>query len=168
MLLTEWDEPVLTDFGIAGGGGSDGPVHQGVSVPFAAPEVLNRSTDGDERAGVSSLGATIYAVLAGRSPFHTGAPMADAELLRRILHEPVPPTGRSDVPPQLEAVLAAALARDPARRYESALRSREPFQGVELELGLAQTALRVGGAATAQPVRRRRQRRDHTDHDAGQ
>ena len=151
VLLTEYDQPALTDFGIAAGGLLDGPVGGGVSVPFTAPEVLDRSTDGDERSDVYSLAATVYAVLAGRSPFHTGVPMTDAELVGRVLRAPLPPTGRPDVPPALEQVLARALDRDPARRHETAAAFGRALQGIEVELGLAPTELRVGGPSPAAP-----------------
>ena len=40
ILLTTYGEPALTDFGIAGGDDGEA-VSQGVSIPFAAPEVLS-------------------------------------------------------------------------------------------------------------------------------
>lgn len=152
VLLTTYGEPALTDFGIAGGIGSeadpDAHASQGVSIPFAAPEVLNGSTDGDALSDVYSLGATVYALLAGRAPFSTGAQLSEAEMIQRVLHAPLPPTGRGDVPPSLERVLAHALARDPANRYDSAAALGRALQGVEAELGLAQTPLRITGASS--------------------
>src|SRR5690606_9910577 len=142
----------LTDFGIAGG--SDGEaltVSQGVSIPFAAPEVLNGSTVGDELSDVYSLGATVYALLAGRSPFSTGEPLSEVELIQRVLRAPLVPAGRADVPPTLERVLANALARDPANRYESAAAFGRALQGVEAELGLAQTPLRIADTSSVPP-----------------
>ncbi|MGN6694811.1 MAG: serine/threonine-protein kinase, partial [Aquihabitans sp.] len=155
ILLTTYGEPALTDFGIAGGDGdaadADAP-SQGVSIPFAAPEVLNGSTTGDQRSDVYSLGATLYALLAGRSPFSTGAPSTDAELVQRILHAPLPPTGRSDLPASLERVLATALQREPGNRFQSAAELGRALQGVEAELGLAQTPLRIADSTAAAPV----------------
>lgn len=165
ILLTAYGEPALTDFGIAGGDGDvtggDEP-SQGVSIPFAAPEVLNGSTTGDQRSDVYSLGATIYALLAGRSPFSTGAPSTDAELVQRILHAPLPPTGRSDLPASLERVLATALQREPANRFESAAELGRALQGVEAELGLAQTPLRIADSTATTPVARRADDDDST------
>lgn len=154
ILLTTYGEPALTDFGIAGGTEIEsGAVSHGVSVPFAAPEVLNGSTVGDVRSDVYSLGATVYALLAGRSPFSTGAPTTEAELIQRTLNAPLPPTGRGDAPPTLERVLALALARDPANRYESAAAFGRALQGVEAELGLAQTPLRIADTSAVPPPR---------------
>lgn len=154
ILLTTYGEPALTDFGIAGGTGADAVADsQGVSIPFAAPEVLNGSTVGDELSDVYSLGATVYALLAGRAPFSTGDAASEADVIQRVLHSPLPPTGRADVPPSLERVLANALARDPAHRYDSAAAFGRALQGIEAELGLAQTPLRVTEAATGAPIR---------------
>ena len=152
ILLTTYGEPALTDFGIAGG--SDGEalaVSQGVSIPFAAPEVLNGSTVGDELADVYSLGATVYALLAGRSPYSTGQPLSEVELIQRVLSAPLPPTGRADAPASLERVLANAVARDPANRYDSAAAFGRALQGVEAELGLAQTPLRIADTSSVPP-----------------
>ncbi|QGG93632.1 serine/threonine-protein kinase [Actinomarinicola tropica] len=152
VLLTTYGEPALTDFGIAGGIGAEAAAaSQGVSIPFAAPEVLNGSTDGDALSDVYSLGATVYALLAGRAPFSTGEQMSEAEAIQRVLHAPLPPTGRADVPPSLERVLAHALARDPANRYDSAAAFGRALQGIEAELGLAQTPLRITEATSAPP-----------------
>lgn len=152
ILLTTYGEPALTDFGIAGG--SDGEalaVSQGVSIPFAAPEVLNGSTVGDELSDVYSLGATVYALLAGRSPFSTGQPLTEVELIQRVLGASLEPTGRADAPATLERVLANALARDPSNRYHSAAAFGRALQGVEAELGLAQTPLRIADTSSVPP-----------------
>ena len=83
----------------------------------------------------------MYALLAGRSPFHTGTPISDADLVDRILHVALPPTGRTDVPPALERALARALARRPGDRFESAAAFGRALQAVERDLGLTRTAL---------------------------
>lgn len=153
ILLTTYGEPALTDFGIAGGSDDALAVSQGVSIPFAAPEVLNGSTLGDELSDVYSLGATVYALLAGRSPFSTGQALSEVELMQRVLHADLPPTGRADVPASLERVLASAVARDPANRYESAAAFGRALQGIEAELGLAQTPLRVADTSAVPPGR---------------
>ncbi len=143
ILLTALDEPALTDFGIAGTHGVDDSEAVGVSIPFAAPEVVGLRTSGDERSDVYSLGATIYALLAGRSPFSTGERMTQQELMGRVLHDPLPPIGRADVPEHLENVLANAMDRDPGQRPASAAAFGRALQGVEAALGLPATRLRV-------------------------
>lgn len=155
VLMTSYGQPALTDFGIAGGAAGDGLADsQGVSIPFASPEVLDGTTSGDVLSDVYSVGATIYALLAGRSPFSTGTALSDAELMSRVLSAPLPPTGRPDVPANLERVLANALQRNPSKRYPSAAAFGRALQAIEAELNLARTPLAVPETGSLTTARR--------------
>jgi hypothetical protein len=136
----------------------------GVSVPWAPPEVLYLQTDGApatprlvERGDVYSLAATLWQLLVGRSPFEVpGGDNSAYALMPRIRTQPVPPTGRADVPPTLERILAQSMAKDPALRPGSALELARLLQGVEQELHLARTPIVVlddrGGTPSAVPA----------------
>lgn len=164
VLLTDYDEPALIDFGIAGGAdGVDAEDGSGVSIPFAAPEVAGGSTPGDELSDVYALGATVYALLAGRSPFNTPEVSGEADLLRRVLAGAAPPTGRPDVPEDLEQVLATALRSEPARRHASAADFGRSLQEVQSRLGLVRTPMRLGGESAPAPVGRRPEDPDDPD-----
>ncbi|GIG27530.1 serine/threonine-protein kinase [Cellulomonas marina] len=147
VLTTDLGRPVLTDFGIAEhrrAAGAAGAA--GLSVPWAPPELLADGSEGDERSDVWSLAATLYSLLAGRSPFEVpGGSNTAVDLVQRIERAALPPTGRADVPPALEAVLARAMNRAPARRHGSALSVAHALQQVEHELGLPVTAVDVQG-----------------------
>ena len=152
VLVSQYGRPGLTDFGIAGGSEASSE-SQGVSVPYAAPEVVSDQTPGDERSDVYSLAATIYTMLAARSPFEV--PNGDNSvhaLARRVLSAPLPPIERDDVPVSLSFLLAQALAKDPGQRPRSAADLGRAFQGIERELGHAPTEFEIADDPTT-PVR---------------
>lgn len=143
ILITAYGHPVLSDFGIAStlGERSDAV---GLSIPWSAPEVLVDEVQGSVASEVWSLGATLYSLLAGRSPFEQpGSENTAAELMSRIGKARVPALERSDVPPRLELILRRAMSRRPEARQNTVLELIRELQSVEAELGLAQTPLEV-------------------------
>ncbi len=158
VLTTDFGWPALTDFGISATIGSrdltDGAA-VGVSVPWAAPEMLGDPPRADERSDVYCLGATLYSLLAGRSPFEVaGGANGAAELITRIERQPLAPVGRADVPDSLQRVLARAMAKHPDERQPSALALGRALQQVEAELSLPVTTLDLPGEqASSGPAR---------------
>src|SRR5205823_414568 len=71
-------------------------------------------------ADVFSLGATLYALLAGQAPYH-GRSASDVLAKARQWDFPPPRRVKAGVPPALEAVCLKAMARKPENRYASAL-----------------------------------------------
>jgi serine/threonine protein kinase len=146
VLTTDFGWPALTDFGIAATAGQGGGAAVGMSIPWAPPELVGARPSGDERSDVYSLAATIYSLLAGRSPFEVpGAANTAPELVARIERMSLPAVGRPDMPAALTAVLERAMDKEPARRYESAVAVARALQAVEQALGLPLTALDVFG-----------------------
>jgi hypothetical protein len=145
ILTTAYGHPVLSDFGIAATIGEVETVDAvGMSIPWSAPEVLHDDVGGTIRSEIWSLGATVYSLLAGRSPFEEpGADNAPNQVMARIRRAGPRPTGRPDVPASLEAVLARAMSRRPQDRQAGALEFGRDLQAVEEELGLPQTPLEV-------------------------
>jgi serine/threonine-protein kinase len=84
---------------------------------YMAPEQIQRPDEVDERADLYAFGATLFALLTSRPPF-TGEGLV---LLKTVLTEP-PPRASSlvAVPPALDDLIAALLAKDPAARPASA------------------------------------------------
>jgi eukaryotic-like serine/threonine-protein kinase len=117
------DERVLLgDFGIARALGDVGLTITGsvmATLSYAAPEVLDgRQFDG--RADVYSLGCTLFRLLTGRAPF--AGTNGLAAVMAAHLHAP-PPRVTDRVPglsPRMDAVIATAMAKDPAQRFASA------------------------------------------------
>jgi hypothetical protein len=145
ILTTAYGHPVLSDFGIAATlSEADVTEAIGLSIPWSAPEVLLDETSGTIASEVWSLGATIYSLLAGRSPFEVpGKENTSAELIQRITKGRPLPIGRADVPPRLEQVLLRAMSRKPSQRQRSALDFIRELQAAETELGLPQTPIEV-------------------------
>ena len=138
ILTGQFGTPALTDFGIAAQKGSAGA--EGMSVPWSPPEVLYGTSAGDERSDVYSLGATLWHLFGGRSPFEQpGGDNSTLALMRRIQSEPPPRTQRQDVPDSLERLLRQAMAKDPALRPQTALAFVRGLQAVEQEQRLPLT-----------------------------
>ncbi|RKR73812.1 serine/threonine-protein kinase [Frondihabitans australicus] len=145
ILMTAYGHPVLSDFGIAASLGESEPTEVvGLSIPWSAPEVLRDDTSGTVASEVWSLGATVYSLLAGRSPFEVmGGANTSADLMQRIEKGRIQSIGRTDVPPSLEAALQRSMSHRPEQRQASVLELVRDFQQVESELGVAQTPIEV-------------------------
>ncbi|MFC8922222.1 serine/threonine-protein kinase [Cellulosimicrobium sp. NPDC057127] len=141
ILVTEYGHPALTDFGISSTV-DDAARAEGMSIPWSPPESFAEPPRSGIATDVWALAATTYTLLAGRSPFEVpGGSNSSANLISRIESSPLPPTGRSDVPPSLERVLATAMAKSPASRYPTVLAFARALQQVQNELSLAVTPI---------------------------
>ncbi|GGH42244.1 serine/threonine-protein kinase [Microbacterium album] len=141
ILVTAYGTPALTDFGISATTAGE---QSGLSVPWAPPEAFRDPPQGDETSDVYSLAATLYTLLTNRTPFHIpGASNTEFDIMSRIQTMALPPTGRSDVSPSLEAVLRRAMTKAPAERYASAMEFARALQRVQIELGMQETRIDV-------------------------
>lgn len=158
ILVTSFGAPVLADFGISSSlARSQADEMLAMSVPWSAPEVITEKTAGSIASEVWGLGATVYSLLAGHSPFERREKGQNSreQLRRRIAHANYPPLSRADVPASLQDVLSTAMNRDPDRRYPGALALGEALRAVQAEIGVPQTPLEVAvdeWAAPAPPV----------------
>lgn len=151
ILLTQFDHPVLTDFGIAVSTASGTDSESGFSIPWAPPEQQTGAGPFGPALDVYSLAATLHTVLTGRSPFEDpDGDNREFALINRVLTAPVPPTGRPDVPQELERILAIAMSKDPAQRYRSVYEFALALQQVQVNLHQTPTPIEVEetGAAT--------------------
>ena len=116
-----------------------------MSGPGSAPEVVDEHSGGTIASEVWSLGATVYSLLAGHSPFERREKEQNTRELmrRRIARATFVPIPRTDVPDALQQVLATAMTRDPDRRYPSARAFGEAIRDVQRAAGLAPTPLEV-------------------------
>ena len=142
---------LLGDFGIARALGDAGLTVTGsvlATLSYASPEVLS-GLPFDGRADQYSLGCTLFRLLTGKAPFAWVDGMAAVV----AAHLQAPPPRVSDwaqgLSPRMDAVIATAMAKDPARRFSS---SRELAAAATAALG------DEAGSATA-PWNRFRARR---------
>lgn len=181
ILMTAYGHPVLSDFGIAATLSESGDREAvGMSIPWSAPEVLMDETAGTIESEVWAFAATVYSLLAGRSPFEVpGESNKSTDLISRINRAKPQPIGRNDVPASLERALSRAMSRKPENRQASVLELIHELQAVESELGVPQTHVEVamddwalatvsdledrtrlkGGQSTGVSVSQRRRRR---------
>ncbi len=134
IVLGPFGEAVLLDWGIAKARGfsigdegeSPAPssathtLHGAVmgTPQYMAPEQA-RGEDVDERTDVFALGALLYELLTGRSPY--GGTDAREVLALAITAAPAPvATLQADAPPELIAVCERAMSAAPAGRYANA------------------------------------------------
>ncbi|UYQ78341.1 serine/threonine protein kinase [Glutamicibacter sp. JL.03c] len=141
VLTTDYNRPALTDFGISGTVGSHAA---GMSVPWSAPEAFDDGLPPGVRMDVYSLGATIYTVLAGHSPFvRPGQDNSQAVLIERICNTELKALDRADVPDSLNQALAVAMAKESESRFGSAAELARSLQRIQIELGFSVTDFEV-------------------------
>ena len=122
VLLDAKDHAYLTDFGIA----KQSVERKGMTqtgqlvgtVDYMAPEQINGGAV-DARTDQYALGAVLYTALTGEPPFPR-----ESEVTTLFAHMTDPPpvvTGRRpDLPAEFDAVIARAMAKEPADRYATA------------------------------------------------
>ncbi|WP_433876464.1 serine/threonine-protein kinase [Sinomonas atrocyanea] len=144
ILVTDYNRPALTDFGISGTVEGGGDADMGMSIPWSPPESFRGGAVDGVALDVWALGATLYTLLAGRSPFVIpGGDNSQRSLVQRIHSSPVPPIGRADVPGSLELVLSTAMSKSPEGRYSSAHTFALALQRIQSELNLSVTPFEV-------------------------
>jgi eukaryotic-like serine/threonine-protein kinase len=122
VLVTHHDRVKVTDFGIAKVAGNDDLTKTGTVIGTArylAPEQVNGG-EIDARTDVYALGLLVYEMMCGSPPFAAETDMATA--VARLTNDPPSMrTYRPEISPELDAVVVRALARDPDRRFASAV-----------------------------------------------
>jgi len=98
-------------------------------LAYCAPETLGSGFPVDSRADQYSLGATLYAMLAGRPPFQ--APSL-AAMIPLVLHQsPASPREFNlAIPAPVEAVILRLLSKRPDQRYQSSVELAEDLRKV--------------------------------------
>jgi serine/threonine protein kinase len=106
----------------------------GFSHPQGTPDYMPpeqvSGREGDGRSDLYSLGAILYEMVTGRTPFPGSDPTW--VMHARVLGDPVAPSRLNPaLPPQVEEIILHAMERDPKDRYASATEFREELEHPE-------------------------------------
>ena len=122
-VLVSYDGAVkLVDFGIARAGGEPSQSTTGLKgkISYMSPEQCRGRTVLDRRSDVFSVGTILYELTTGRLPF---VDETEYGVLHQIVNRDADPPSTlvPGFPPPLEAIVMRALAREPERRFSTAL-----------------------------------------------
>ncbi len=123
IVIDKQGTPYLTDFGLARlvqSGPTTMSADMMLGTPhYISPEQAAGDSELDARTDVYSFGIVLYELLVGQVPFNADTPYAIVH--DQIYRAPPPPSSVDpDIPPEVDAVILKALAKNPAERYSSA------------------------------------------------
>ncbi len=133
ILLSE-DQALVADFGIAlatdaAGGGRLTETGLSLGTPqYMSPEQALGERNLDARSDIYALGVMLYEASTGEPPFQ--GPTAQAIVAQALTGTPVPPSRRRrELPSYLSGAILTAMARDPARRFQTAAQLQGALSG---------------------------------------
>ena len=138
VLLTEYGEPQLTDFGIARiAGGFQTATGVIIGSPaFTAPEVLAGASP-TPASDVYSLGATLFCMLTGHAAFERRSGEQVVAQFLRITSQPIPDLREQGLPAEVAAVIERAMAQDASARPASAAAFGDGLREIQRTNGMA-------------------------------
>jgi serine/threonine-protein kinase len=119
VMLSADGTAKIIDFGVARALSMRDPSENETvgKAPFMSPEQI-RGLPVDARADIYSFGAMLYQLVCGIAPF--GRETIEGTLEAVLDGDFLPPSVmRRDCPPELEAIILRAMARDPEDRFQS-------------------------------------------------
>jgi serine/threonine-protein kinase len=157
IIVTQDGHPKIADFGIAKLNLAHFTVPGKVlgTPAYMAPEQLaGEGVDG--RSDLFSLGVILYAMVVGHSPFQGNS--ATTVCFKVANREPLPASALDlNLPPQLDAVIARAMAKDPKQRYQRGTEFAEDIRRLQTQRqpGSTTTSYSVTGATGTRTTAKR-------------
>jgi eukaryotic-like serine/threonine-protein kinase len=146
----------VTDFGIARAGTSQMTEAGSIvgTAQYLSPEQA-RGAQVDQRSDLYSVGVVLYELLTGKVPFTGESPVEIA--MKHLSDTPPPPSELNpDVPEDLDKIVMRALAKDPARRYQSAEEMEADLERIARGLAVSretdETATQILAGVNAMPT----------------
>lgn len=133
ILFDDQEEAFLGDFGIVHLLSSSQTLTSAGAIAgtpaYMAPEQVHGDDEIDGRADVYAMGATLFELLTGQTPFQ--AKDATRVMMKQVL-DPVPDIRsiRPDLPEALEIVIKKAMAKQADQRYQTPLELADAVAGV--------------------------------------
>jgi eukaryotic-like serine/threonine-protein kinase len=123
VMLTQTGQVKVMDFGIARALASGASTMTQTSAVIGTAQYLSpeqaRGEAVDARSDVYATGCVLYELLTGHPPFVGDNPVSVA--YQHVREDPLPPSeSNRDVPPDVDAVVLKALAKNRMNRYQSA------------------------------------------------
>jgi serine/threonine-protein kinase len=119
LLTADGSRALITDFGIAknlDGSTATNTAHLVGTLDYLAPEQIEGLTV-DARTDVYAVGCVLYEALTGHVPYEReGAP---ARMWAKVSEAPPRASEHAAVPAAIDEVIATAMAKDPADRYQT-------------------------------------------------
>jgi serine/threonine protein kinase len=127
VMLTQTGQVKVMDFGIARALASGATTMTQTSAVIGTAQYLSpeqaRGEAVDARSDVYATGCVLYELLTGHPPFVGDNPVSVA--YQHVREDPLPPSDSNrDVPPDIDAVVLKALAKNRMNRYQSAAEMR--------------------------------------------
>ncbi len=155
ILLTEDGHAKIADFGVAKLNLANQTLGGRVlgTPAYMSPEQLNgEAVDG--RSDLFSLGVILYTVLTGYKPFQGNSALTVS--FKVVNRDPIPATLLdTELPPGLDYIIARAMAKDPAERYQRGVEMVQDLQELRegrapwIQAKLPGSPTRIGAAQTA-------------------
>ncbi|QZS52631.1 serine/threonine-protein kinase [Rhodococcus opacus] len=148
ILITDYGEPQLADFGIArvGGAFKSSTGNVAGSPAYTAPELLHGQPPGPA-SDIYSLGSTLFTLITGHAAFERRAGEGLVAQFIRITSASVPDLRLQDFPPDVVTAVEHAMTKTPTDRPATATALGEELRAVREMHGSAGAAMVLSSLA---------------------